>query len=137
MSGDDRNNRNDRGGDRFNVSCCCGGGTSGISRIGRRVTERYELTDTAVWIMYGVNYTRTVGGEGYPPLTSSNPLRCIPPTPAPAVVVVATSPSSFLRPADSSPLEARNAADDSAKFPREAYREENIVHGDENNDGDH
>ena len=65
MSGGDHDNRGD---DRFDVSCCCVGGASSISRIGRRVTERYEVTDPVVWITYGVNYTRTVRSVGYPPL---------------------------------------------------------------------
>ena len=45
----------DCNGDRFDVSWCFGGGASGISRIGRRVTERYEITDPVVRIMCGVN----------------------------------------------------------------------------------
>ena len=52
------------------------------------------------------------------------------------VVVVVASSSSFLRPADPSSPKARNSAKDSAKIPREAYREEDIVHDDEHNNGD-
>ena len=52
------------------------------------------------------------------------------------LVVVVSSYSSFLPPADPPPPEARNAAEYSAKIPREAYREEDIVHDDEHNNGD-
>ena len=50
------------------------------------------------------------------------------------VVVIVASSSSFLRPADPPPPEARNAAKDSVNIPREVYREEYIVHDDDDND---
>ena len=75
-------------------------------------------------------------GEGCTPLNSNDPLRSIPPTPSTVSVVVATSSSSFLRPADPPPPEARNEAEDSANIPREAYREEDIVHDNDDNGDD-
>ena len=53
------------------------------------------------------------------------------------LVVVAVAPSSsFLRPADPPPPKARNEAGDSAKIPREACRDEDIVHDDDDDDDD-
>ena len=48
------------------------------------------------------------------------------------VVVVVASLSSFLRPADPPPPEARNEAEDSVRIPREAYRDKDIAHENDN-----
>ena len=51
------------------------------------------------------------------------------------VIFIVSSSSSFLRPADPPPPKARNAAEDFAKIPREAYSEEYVFHNDDNGDG--
>ena len=51
------------------------------------------------------------------------------------VVVIVTSSSSFLHPADPPPPNSRKPARYSANIPSDAYGEEDIVHEDDDDDG--